>query len=505
MLIILSGAAAPGPLSDGKTIMKRPGGARPSGGLTQTLRPSRARDPRQHESSQGKEGGRLAALGLESGGVGVKVGNDPRIAAFERELARRREQREEQEELARELALQQGTVGTPQMTALEEELAVRRASEAALAEELATLRSLLEQRQQEQSGVPDPGDDPYVAELEAQVAALRFECTAMTENYVEMKKLLDLTQDKAALLEETQERARRMEAFLEELQEERNGMAAQLEVANEQISHLANLVAKSEATASDAKAIEAAQDAARAPLLQEIAQLKNQVAQRDGELARQGGVLKELRMAVEGRVAAASSSSLPAAAVPSAVAESRSVQVAESRIRVSGVQCQQVAPLALDASFEVVPWRKDLSDVFVSMVKRAMEAAGERISLQDKKVFRDVDANLVQDGGHVLFLKGAGPESEILACVGLVAGVGTHDMKYVAFSNEALRDNVSLLAQLALHLSIWARQQGSDMLVALWSGSRSDAEAYWGRVGFKFVGVGPAPNFAVRMALDLTK
>ncbi len=74
-------------------------------------------------------------------------------------------------------------------------------------------------------------------------------------------------------------------------------------------------------------------------------------------------------------------------------------------------------------------------------------------------------------------------------------------MKFVAVDpfDEAV------LRQLVLHAAKFCKSNGADQMIALFSGARADADKKWGPFGFKFVGVGPAPQFEVRLAMTLLK
>jgi hypothetical protein len=83
-----------------------------------------------------------------------------------------------------------------------------------------------------------------------------------------------------------------------------------------------------------------------------------------------------------------------------------------------------------------------------------------------------------------------------LACCGLLQGAGAFDLKFVAVDPP---DDV-VLGQLVLHAIAFCKSRGADQLIALFAGARADADKKWGPFGFKFVGVGPAPTFEVRLA-----
>jgi hypothetical protein len=126
------------------------------------------------------------------------------------------------------------------------------------------------------------------------------------------------------------------------------------------------------------------------------------------------------------------------------------------------------------------------------MITKNAELTKERLSLFDKKMLKDPKAHNVT----VLVLRRASGGSPV-GCCGLVQGVGCFDIKFVAVENDAV------LGQLVLHASGYCKANGGDQLIALFSGARADADKKWGPFGFKFVGVGPAPSFEVRMAKQI--
>lgn len=87
----------------------------------------------------------------------------------------------------------------------------------------------------------------------------------------------------------------------------------------------------------------------------------------------------------------------------------------------------------------------------------------------------------------------------------LIFGVASFDMKYIAFStpDSWKGGDEALLGELVHHSSEYAKKRGADQVVALFTGARADAEKKWSRYGFKFMGVGPAPEFCIRMSLGV--
>ena len=441
------------------------------------MRPSAgARNVRALSGDFSASQGTVAALGLASGAAKGDSKTDPRIAAFERELERRRAEREDRED---ELA-EKTNAKDVDVFELEEELEERRITEENLSKELEELRAKLDKQEELAQ------DELYVAEIEAQVSALRFENLAMQENYVEMKKSLDLAMEKSSQLDEVVERSQRMEEYLLEVEQERNSLHEQLEVANGQVQQLAARLVQnlpSEAQAEEKSKAANEERAALALAQQELAEVRQQLAQRDTELARQGEVLRGFREGAQRLQKPATSA----------------VTVSEPR---TSLRSTAEVVLNEDARYTVVPFDPSLADVFVQLVRSHFEQSGERIALSDKKVFRDVQGTLVAGGGNVLFLRNV-QSGEIEACFGLVAGVGCFDVKYLGGVHDATEGTIRL-QQLVLHASKWAHDLGADHLIALFPGSRADAENYWGTTcGFKFVGVGPAPSFAVRLAREI--
>ena len=531
----------------------RPGGGKgpARGAFAATLRAGAGgRNVREASGEMGgTRGHELAALGLE-GAPAAPQEVDPRIAAFERELvrereerrrrrrkrrrrkrtetrrrregakhsrhtklllvshlggrqARRRAEREEREdalreeearaaEAARGKEVRGEEVRGEEVRGLREELARRREAEETLAAELETLRSQLAEE------TPPAADELYVAELEAQVKTLQFQVLSMGENYVLMKTALDAAQEKATELDDAEQRVSQLMEMCEQLSQERDGFEQQLGVAQAQAAALAARLGAEQASHQQQDQNSEELEALRA----ENAALKQAVLQRDGELARQASVLKELREGAEQRrgqtdvKAAKRASSRRSSVVPGG----------------AGLNV-----LAEDDGFEVGPWEPGaVHDTFEKLARAHMEAGGERVALQDKKVFRDVQTTLLSNGGNVFILREKSSGS-IVACCGVLPGVGTFDVKYLGFApvepaadgndnDDGVADVKAVrLGQLVWHASKWAKERGADQLVAYFPGTRADAEGFWGPCGFKFVGVGPAPTFAVRLARDLRK
>ncbi len=418
-----------------------------------TMRPSLAK----------KEQGGLAHLGIEAGKAPASS-VDPRIVAFETALAERRVKEKQMTE-----ALKGMQEGDGRKEALTRELAERKEKERQLQEELEALRKQLESKSEEV--------DPYVAQLEAEISTLKFANLAQMETFAEQKQLLEVAQEKALLLDETLERSARMEAFLNEVQEERNSLAEQLDVAQQQLAAMTKL-------AGQAKPADGAQlEQHAAPFKKEIADLRSQLKARDDEIARQQEVVSQMRVAAE---RSASSRPATASAAPSSPPPLAKSVAASGSSSASGVE--------LDSAFEGIVGGN--TEVFAKLVTAQMERNKERVSLLDKKAFKDPTASTVT----VLCLVRV-VDKRVVACAGLIRGAGTFDLKYVAFESED--DSDRLLGQIVLHASKYCVANGADQLIALFSGARNEAEKKWGPHGFKFVGVGPAPDFMVRLAMQI--
>jgi hypothetical protein len=92
--------------------------------------------------------------------------------------------------------------------------------------------------------------------------------------------------------------------------------------------------------------------------------------------------------------------------------------------------------------------------------------------------------------------------------VALEQGIGSFDLKYLGFFAEGLEDEAKkekITGQLVFHASEYALKNNADQLVALYAGTRAEAQTFWGRFGFNFIGVGPGPDYAVRMALIIKR
>ncbi len=73
--------------------------------------------------------------------------------------------------------------------------------------------------------------------------------------------------------------------------------------------------------------------------------------------------------------------------------------------------------------------------------------------------------------------------------------------QYVATAPEA--DAHAALGALVVAAEQYAAEQKAEQLLALHNGAMSDAEKKWGPHGFKLNGVGPAPEFQVRLCKAL--
>jgi hypothetical protein len=431
--------------------MKRSTGTR-AAPASMTMRPSAARKEQQQEQ--------LAHLGVDRGNA-PRAAKDPRIVAFETALAERRAKEKQMNE-----ALQAMKADDSRKEALTKELSERREKERELQQELESLRRQLESRS-------EPEVDPYVAQLEAEISTLKFANLAQMEAFEEQKQLLVVAQEKAERLDATLERSERMEHFLNELQDERNSLAEQLEVAQQQLTGMAKL-------AGQAKPPDAGEtEKLVAPFKKEIADLRLQLKARDDEIARQQEVMSQMRAAAEKVATRTVAATSVSASSPPAVHKTGAV---------AAVELDPAFKCLIDGSVEV----------FAKLVTAQMERNKERVSMLDKKVLRDPAGSSVR----VLLVQRAA-DDRVVACAGLVQGAGAFDLKYVAFESEA--DSDRILGQLVLHASKFCVANGGDQLIALFSGARGDAEKKWGPHGFRFVGVGPAPDFMVRLAKPVAK
>ena len=367
----------------------------------------------------------------------------------------------------------------PEVVKMKKELEEKKKKEQEFVDELEDLRTKLAEKEEKDA------DDPYIAQLEAEVSTLKFEKLAMSENFMEMKKEFDVYKEKAEKVQELEERAEQMESFINELQEERNELFEKLQrcvcrcvvvfcfcfyefylcSSEQQVLQLGQMLGKvkDEDLVNNEKKLE-----------DEIASLKQQIAQRDDELARQGEVMSGLIKSVEQRTAVSPRN--PSA--PNTVSAAATATVVLEKEETKNVQKTEL---------KCLKWEQSLSEVFVSLNKGQMERNKERISMQDKKVFKDPMNQVIKGGGQILFLQNN--EGEVECCCALVIGVGCYDLKYIAFRDNAPEERkVSILVFLVLYSSdacvracfwrnAWTKLRNTQSTVAWMSWLRCMLEA----------------------------
>lgn len=93
---------------------------------------------------------------------------------------------------------------------------------------------------------------------------------------------------------------------------------------------------------------------------------------------------------------------------------------------------------------------------------------------------------------------GGAPVQGVCAVVRATGPAAAFEMKYVATAPGA-----DCLGALVAAAEAYAVEQKAEQLLALHNGAMSDAEKKWGPHGFKLNGVGPAPEFQVRLCKAL--
>lgn len=336
-------------------------------------------------------------------------------------------------------------------------------------------------------------ENPYVSQLESQLSDAKLNLLAAQENHEEVKKELTVALEKAERLDQVLERSEKMEAFLNELQEERNSLFEKLETAEGQVAALGQLLGQKSSSAGPSEE----ELAARKVLQDEVENLKTQVARRDEELERQAATLQSLIKAAESRGTHASEAGgeAAAAAVPSS-SDSAGTSDAAPTPGSGAPTGGTVAPEVL-SRYEFCQWDAALLTAFVSMNTKRMEAAKERQSFNDKKVFKDPNLAVVTQGGQVLFLKVGG--APVATCAVIKTG-GEMYIRYIAFADgTSAEQEAELLGVLVHHAYEFSKGNKAEQLVALFSGAMTDAEKKWGGHGFRVAGVGPGPDYAVKL------
>lgn len=345
------------------------------------------------------------------------------------------------------------------------------------------------------------GRTAYMDQLESELQAKKIQVLAMMENHEEVQKELVELREKAQRLDETTEKATKMEEFLMGLQDERNELAQKLETAEQQISSLGAMLGKAQ-NAGNAEEIQKALTAAQEQHAREVEALKLQVSKRDEELARVQGAMSTLRHAAEARMAAKEEHKEAEPAV-AAVAEAKSVAEGEAGGAVAAAAASGAGAGGAAAGEGGSAWQvvhEGLGNTLVAMNTARMEAAKERQSFADKKAFKDPEAYAKGLGGRLVGVRHASSGAVAAVCAAVRSGTAC-ELKYVALGEGG----ESALAELVRAAEQWAAEQSppAEQLVTLYNGSMSDAEKKWGQHGFKLNGVGPPPEFMVKLSKAL--
>jgi hypothetical protein len=235
-----------------------------------------------------------------------------------------------------------------------------------------------------------------------------------------------------------------------------------------------------------------------------------QIQRRDDELARVQGAMSTLRHAHESRIThkeepAEQDKSAGAAVVETTnvvVAAGGSGAVASAFAGAAGSDGSVVGTASSGASWQVVS--DGLGPVLVALNTARMEASKERQSFADKKAFKDPELFAKTASGKLLGVRSAGAaDTPIVVVCAVVKTAAAYEMKYVAQTADA--DSGAVLDELVRAAETFAVEQGCDQLITLHNGAMSDAEKKWGAHGFKLNGVGPAPEFMVKLSKSLSK
>lgn len=323
-------------------------------------------------------------------------------------------------------------------------------------------------------------------QLESELQQKKIQVLAMTENHEEVQKELVELREKAEQLDAVSSKAASMEEFLLGLQEERNQLAAQLETAQAQVASLGALLGKAQ-NAGNAEEVQKALDAARAEHAKELEALRVQIQKRDDELARVQGAMSTLRHAHEQRIAAPPPRDEAAAAAAAAAPAEQTAPASAA----AGTAEPKAETAAAPASSGLSITSEQVGAALVSMNVARMEAAKERQSFADKKAFKDPDAFAKAANGKLLGVKNA--QGEVVAVCAVVRAGTACELKYVA------GEGGEALGELVRAAEAFALESGADQLLTLHNGAMSDAEKKWGSYGFKLNGVGPAPEFMVKL------
>ena len=230
-------------------------------------------------------------------------------------------------------------------------------------------------------------------------------------------------------------------------------------------------------------------------LKSQIEELKKAVAHRDEELQRLQSTMSTLRHAFSEKKEEAANDNSAAGDGAAGAAASEAATGGESAAAAGGGDGNDDSS-ASAAGLKVVS--EDLGKTLAEMNTARMEAAKERLSFADRKAFKDPVAWAANASGRLV---GVASEADgtVCAVAAIIKNATWMELKYVAISpgceqEEACR---ALLVQEAGKSATEAAD--CEGVMTLFNGSMSDAEARWSRHGFKVNGVGPAPDYAVRL------
>jgi hypothetical protein len=239
-------------------------------------------------------------------------------------------------------------------------------------------------------------------QLENDVKDAKFQLLAMQENFTEFKKDFDVAKEKADRLDEIEERSNQMEAFLNEIQEERNELHEKLQVSEQQVVALGALLGKNQGNENLEKENQKLKD--------QLTSLQGQIKARDEEIQRQVSAMATLRTEKIPSRRLSKTQTLPRNH-GSAVSEETTTNNASEEEK------SEFPEVAANPNISVADFdpEKDVES-FASLNMKKMEAMKVRISIQDRKTFKN-PSTIIANGGKILILK---DQEASVGCIAIV-------------------------------------------------------------------------------------
>ena len=329
--------------------------------------------------------------------------------------------------------------------------------------------------------------DAYLMQLENDLKDAKLQLLASQENFTEFKKEFDVAKEKADRMDELEERSSQMEEFLNEIQEERNQLFEKLQVSEQQVVALGALLGKNQGNSN--------LEAENQKLKDQVVSLQSQIKKRDEEIERQIATMATLR--TEKVASKRLSKTLPRNALStptSSVIEDSSVEGSGDGAEDKAVDLPAVEE---NPNISVVDFDPAADvETFSSLNVKKMEASKTRISIQDRKTFKNPEAAIIANGGKILLVK---DQDAAVGCVAFVKGKDSLELKYMAFV-PGRPDEEALLTRFVHKACEFAKEQNIPEVLTLFNGKTEEAHSKWGHFGFKNAGVGPAPDFAIKMS-----